>query len=597
MKSLFCLPAVAVCLFSSCAFAGVSYRQTKIADAPFDMPVLNEPVFPNRDFIISDFGASSDGKKCTEAIAKAMEACSAAGGGRVVVPAGRWLTGAVHFRSNCNLHLAEGAVLEFSDDPADYPLVQATWGGIECMNHSPLLYAFGVEDIAITGKGRIAPRMKRWQDWFSRPPEHMKAIECLYHWGATNAPVAFRNLPAIKGSNMRPQLIHLNRARNVLLDGFEIRESPLWTIHLFHSENCIIRNLDSRARGHNNDGIDIEMTRNVLVEKCVFDQQDDGVCLKAGRNQDAWRLNRPTENVVVRDCHFIGAHTMLGIGSELSGGIRNVWMTRCTATAVLSPLLIKTNHRRGGFVENIWFDNCRAGDVSTVFAIWSRCFYQWARFPDYEVRYTKIRNINMDGFSCERAYRGLVLKGDSHEEPCGISVKNVKVGNVMDGFVDIQCCNGVNLEGVKIEKKDPDVRWAFVKQLPVSSQIAELSPGHARAAEFLSKKKWAALPDGEHDLGDGAVAFVGIQELRPCNEAKMSENPDFDMFVAIPNPENSADSYVAEWFYFGKNRFPKSMVLDCYAFIPAKMQYADKLVFGNAQMRRRVVVKVKAAAR
>jgi polygalacturonase len=131
MKSLFCLPAVAVCLFSCCAFAGVSYRQTKIADAPFDMPVLNEPVFPNRDFIISDFGASSDGKKCTEAIAKAMEACSAAGGGRVVVPAGRWLTGAVHFRSNCNLHLAEGAVLEFSDDPADYPLVQATWGGIE----------------------------------------------------------------------------------------------------------------------------------------------------------------------------------------------------------------------------------------------------------------------------------------------------------------------------------------------------------------------------------------------------------------------------------------------------------------------------------
>ena len=135
-----------------------------------------------------------------------------------------------------------------------------------------------------------------------------------------------------------------------------------------------------------------------------------------------------------------------------------------------------------------------------------------------------------------------------------------------------------------------------MKQLPVSSQISELSPGHARAAEFLSKKKWASLPDGEYDLGDGAIAFVEPQELRPCSEAVLTVDPKHDTFVAIPDPTDKSDVYVAEWFYFGKNRFPKSMVLDCYAFIPAEMEYADKLVFGNAQMRRRVVVKVTTAA-
>ena len=174
----------------------------RISDAPFEMPPIVLPQFAERDFSIADSGAK-EGVKASDAFAAAMAECEKSGGGRVVVPKGRWLTGAVHFRNNCNLHLAEGAVLEFTDDPADYPEVFTSWEGIECYNHSPLLYAFGVTNIAITGKGTIAPRMDFWRTWFTRSPEHMKATECLYYWCSTNAPVEARRLFAHRLNWMR----------------------------------------------------------------------------------------------------------------------------------------------------------------------------------------------------------------------------------------------------------------------------------------------------------------------------------------------------------------------------------------------------------
>ena len=299
-------------------------------EAPFGKYEIIEPEFGDRTFSVAEYGGKPNGEKCTQAFAAAMEACEKSGGGSVVVPPGKWLTGAVHFRNNCNLHLSEGAVLEFTDDPADYPEVHTTWEGIECYNHSPLLFAYGVTNVAITGSGLIAPRMDFWRTWFARPPEHMKATEHLYYWCSTNAPVEARRLLKLDRAHMRPHLIQFNRCGNVLLDGFKIKDSPFWMIHLYHSENCIVRNLDTYARGHNNDGVDIDMTKNVLVENCRFDQGDDGVVLKAGRNADAWRLGRCTENIIVRDCNLVNSHSLLGIGSELSGGVRNVWMTRCT---------------------------------------------------------------------------------------------------------------------------------------------------------------------------------------------------------------------------------------------------------------------------
>lgn len=427
-------------------------------EIPFRMPEIVVPTFRAQDFPIESYGAKR-GEKCTAAIAAAMEACERAGGGRIVVPKGPWLTGAVRFRNNCNLYLSEGATLEFTDDPTDYlPSVRTTWEGVECMNYSPLLYAYGVINVAITGPGLIRPRMDLWRTWFSRPPAHMHATECLYHWGATNAVMTARDVTKIEGANVRPHLIQFNRCANILLDGFRIHESPFWMIHLFHSENCVVRNLDTYAHGHNNDGVDIEMTRNVLVENCTFDQGDDGIVLKAGRNQDAWRLSRPTENVVVRNCTFKFAHTLLGIGSELSGGIRNVYMADCRINGAFNLIYIKTNRRRGGFVENIYVRDIVTDSLRcAAFNLKTDVLYQWKMFPDYALRYTAVRNINLDNVHAGCADRLFDVTGDSHLPAEGLHFRNVSLGAARIGMSRIEHAKDVTCEGVRLGSNAPDV--------------------------------------------------------------------------------------------------------------------------------------------
>lgn len=353
-------------------------------------------IYPDKDFNITKYGAKAGGKiKNTKAIASAIEACSNAGGGRVIVPAGEWLTGPVHFKSNVNLHLEEGAVLKFTDNPEDYlPAVMTSWEGMECYNYSPLLYAFECENVAITGKGTIEAVLDTWRKWFPRPAPHLNALKQLYAMASTDVPVEDRQMA--KGeNNLRPHLVHFNRCNNVLLDGFKIRNSPFWTIHIYLCDGGVARNLDVRAHGHNNDGIDLEMTRNFLVEDCVFDQGDDAVVIKSGRNRDAWRLDTPTENIVIRNCHILAGHTLLGIGSEISGGVRNIYMHDCKApNSVFRVYFIKTNHRRGGFVENVYMENIETGSAQRVFEIDTEVLYQWRTLvPTYETKITRIENI------------------------------------------------------------------------------------------------------------------------------------------------------------------------------------------------------------
>ena len=432
------------------------------AGCPFAMPEVPVPVFPDRDFVITDFGAKP-GVKCTEAIKAAFEACEKAGGGRVVIPDGEWLTGAVHFRSNCNLHLADGATLSFTDDPADYlPVVHTTWEGVECLNYSPLLYAYGCKNIAITGRGLIAPRMDRWREWFSRSSAHMKATEMLYHWCSTNAPLAARDLTKLKDSNFRPHLVQFAKCRDVRIEDIRIRESPFWTIHLFHSENCVVRRLSTFAHGHNNDGVDIEMTRNVLVEDCFFDQGDDGIVIKAGRNQDAWRLNRPTENVVVRNCEFVFAHSLLGIGSELSGGVRNIWMHHCKIGFSYNLLYVKTNRRRGGFVENVWIEDIDTESVrSALFGLKTDVLYQWANFPDYELRYTRIAGINVRNVHARCADWAFDVTADEHLPARGLRFDNVTLDAARKGFSRIVNARDVKFRDVTMGDAEP-TEWEQV---------------------------------------------------------------------------------------------------------------------------------------
>ena len=397
-------------------------------EAPFAMEPIQVPTFPQRDFNVRKYGAvPAQLEKNKKAFAAAIAACHKSGGGRVVVPRGEWQVGPIHLKSHVNLYLEDDAVLRFSDKPQDYlPAVQTSWEGTECMNYSPLIYAFDCEDIAITGKGRLKPQMNTWREWFKRPQPHVDAMRQLYVMGATDVPVSDRQM-AQGENNMRPHLIHLNRCRRVLLDGFQIRQSPFWTIHLFMCDGGVVRHLDVQAHGHNNDGIDIEMTRNILVEHCTFDQGDDAVCIKAGRNRDAWRLDMPAENIVIRHCTVRQGHSLLGIGSELSGGIRKVYMHDIEAPATVREIVqVKTNERRGGFVDSIFVDRLHTKNARRVLGIYSDVMYQMRKIvPTFERRLTPISNIfvsNVTASNVEAVYEIL-----GNEE---LPIRNVHLSNI-----------------------------------------------------------------------------------------------------------------------------------------------------------------------
>ena len=334
-------------------------------DAPFKVPAIQVPDFSKcQRLSILDFGAvAGDKEKNSNAIASAIDKANQVGGGIVIIPKGEWLTGKVHLKSNVNLHLEKDAVLLFSENPADYlPAVHSSWEGMECYNYSPLIYAYECKNVAITGEGEIKAKMEIWKKWFSRPKAHMESIKRLYNMAFEYKPVQERQM-VNDTANLRPQFIQFNRSENILLEGITITNSPFWTIHPYLSKNVVIRKLKVYAHGHNNDGVDPEMSQNVLIEDCVFDQGDDAIAIKSGRNPEGWRLKTPSKNIIVRNLTVKNGHQLVAVGSELSGGIENVFVNNCTVIegAKLNHLLfIKTNERMGGYVKNIHMSNVKS---------------------------------------------------------------------------------------------------------------------------------------------------------------------------------------------------------------------------------------------
>ncbi len=398
------LAFIALCILSSCKDAPVNqiaFLSTEV-ETPFENFTVSAPGFKACDSLfITDFGAAKTDKDAnSKAIQDAMTTASNTGCGVVVIPEGVWETKKIHFKSNVNLHLKEGAVLQFSEDPQDYlPAVHTTWEGMECYNYSPLIYAYECENIAITGNGTLKAKMDVWKTWFSRPEAHMQSLKRLYHLAASDAPVESRNM-VNDTSNLRPQFIQFNRSKTILIEGISIENSPFWTIHPYLSKDVTIRDINVFAHGHNNDGVDPEMSENVLIENCVFDQGDDALAVKSGRNQDAWRLNTPSKNIVMRKCTVKNGHQLMAIGSELSGGIENVFVTDCEVdpqAKMFHLAFIKTNERRGGYVKNIAMATINAGTIEKgIFGIETDVLYQWRDLvPTLERRLTPIENIQL----------------------------------------------------------------------------------------------------------------------------------------------------------------------------------------------------------
>jgi polygalacturonase len=345
-------------------------EQTEWAQVPEILLRIQAPVFPARDFVITKYGAVADGKTdCTEAIRKAIDAC-AKSGGRVVIPAGDYLTGPIHLQSGVNLHLATNATLKFSTDPKAYlPAVFSRFEGIECYNYSPFIYAFGQKNIAVTGDGTLDGQATeenwlRWKGKKGATNTQTAANNRLKKMAEDGVPVAQRRFG--EGDYLRPNFIHFSRCRNVLIEGVRIRRSPMWEIHPVLCTNVIVRGVEIVSHGANNDGCDPESCRDVLIENCLFDTGDDCIAIKSGRNADGRRVGVPSVNLIIRGCTMRDGHGGVTIGSEISGSCSNVFAENCEMNSpnLTCALRLKSNAVRGGIEQNIFMRNVKVGQVS-----------------------------------------------------------------------------------------------------------------------------------------------------------------------------------------------------------------------------------------
>jgi len=331
-------------------------RTLEWSDVPSILARIHAPVFPDHDFVITVYGARSGGQTdCLPAVRAAIEACHAAGGGHVLVPPGEYLlAGPIHLMSNVDLHVAKGAILRFSGEPEHFlPLVLTRWEGTLLWNYSPLIYARGAENIAITGEGVIDGNARRvFQSWSAgRVKPQTPAQERSRTMNAEGTPLAERRFGP--GFFLRPDFFQPYECRGVLIEGVTLKDSPFWVIHPTFCTNVIVRGVTVDSLTINNDGCDPDSCVDVLIEDCSFHTGDDGIAIKAGRDQDAWRDGRITENVVIRNCRFQSKINGLCIGSEMAAGVRHVFMEDCRVERGESCIYFKSNRDRGGFIENV----------------------------------------------------------------------------------------------------------------------------------------------------------------------------------------------------------------------------------------------------
>ncbi|MBP8257204.1 MAG: glycoside hydrolase family 28 protein [Opitutaceae bacterium] len=421
----------------------------RIADA------IVAPGFPDRDFSIAAFGADPQAD-ATVAIQKAIEACHHAGGGRVVIPAGTWKTGALHLKSHVNLHISKGATLLFSFELSQYPIVFTRWEGVECMNFSPFIYAFEQENIAITGEGTLdgGATLETWWGWNRKagrqPPLQRAARDKLIEMGEANVPVEQRVFGP--GHYLRPNFIQPYRCRNVLIEGVTILRSPMWEVHPVLCENVTVRGLTIRSHGSNNDGCDPESCRNVLIERCVFDTGDDCIAIKSGRNADGRRVAVPTENVIVRNCVMKDGHGGVVLGSECSGGIRNVFVENCEMDSpnLDRALRFKNNAVRGGVLENVFMRNVKIGRLAEAVLTIDLLYEEGAKGAFKPV----VRNVHLENVSSTHSPRVMYVRGFEGAVIDGIHIRDSTFTGITESEV-VEHAGVVTLRNVTILPAKP----------------------------------------------------------------------------------------------------------------------------------------------
>ena len=422
---------------------------------------IKAPTFPNKDFLITRFGAKANSlNAATSAFKEAIDACSKAGGGRVVVPAGTFLTGPIHLKSNVNLVISRGATVKFSQNPDDYlPVVFTRWEGVELFNYSPFIYARNQRNIAITGEGTLDGQSdaEHWWPWNGRAaygwkeggPNQRADRTRLMEMAESNVPVDQRVFGA--GHYLRPQFIQPYNCENVLIENVSIINSPMWELHPVLSRNVTIRNVRINSHGPNNDGCDPESCSDVLIEGCDFDTGYDCIAIKSGRNADGRRLNRPTENIIIRRCRMRDGHGGITVGSEISGGVRNLFAEECNLDSpnLDHALRVKNNAMRGGLLQDLHFRNIQVGQVAHAVITIDFNYEEGAKGSFVPV----VRNYTVDKLRSSKSLHALDIQGLKGAPIYDLRLKDCTFEHVAEPNV-VKNVNNATLENVTINGKE-----------------------------------------------------------------------------------------------------------------------------------------------
>ena len=501
---------------------------------------IRVPQFADKDYVITKFGAKPDAtaEKNQKAIQKAIDQCSKKGGGRVVVPTGQtFLTGAITLKDGVNLHVEEGAVLEFAFQPELYPIVETSWEGLECFNLSPCIYAFGVKDIAVTGKGTIdgGGSNDTWWPWNGNPRFGWKE-GMISQRGGSRARLLKNGEDGIpmyneKGERsperiftaedgLRPQLVSFNKCEGILLEDITLLRSPFWVIHPLHSTDITVRRVKMINDGPNGDGCDPECCDRVLIEDCFFNTGDDCIAIKSGRNRDGRERNMPSKNIIIRNCEMKNGHGGVVVGSEISGGCQNVYAHDCVMDSpeLERVLRIKTNSCRGGIIENINMRNIKVGVCKeSVLKI----------NLDYEHNeiccrgyYPTVRNIYMENVTSEKSQYGVQIIGlDEDTYVYDVTVKNCKFNGVKDGnfssgktrnvqFENLFINGSLSLQKAPYDHYSEWLTYSEMQRVPKSYLL-----------DFSKKPKWSYVMGIELEgMLDTYLTYGGEDIRKYCQE-------------------------------------------------------------------------------
>ena len=462
--------ALTVVCMAACSLV-VNAQQTDYSkyfkSLPFAMSEVKAPQIPEREVKLTDFGAKGDGQTlCTEAFQKAISTLKGQGGGHLIVPQGVWLTGPITLESNIDLHLNHGAIILFSGDIKLYPFVETIYeGGRRTRCQSPIT-GMNLQNVSITGSGVIDGNGVCW-----RPLKKEKVTEGQWKKITSQGGMfvrATRWQPSEEHANHRPVMVHLESCKNVLLQGVIFQNSPAWNLHPLMCENIIIDQVLVRnpAYAQNGDALDLESCKNALIVNSRFDAGDDGICIKSGKDKDGRRRGIPCENVVVDGCTVFAGHGGFVVGSEMSGGVKNIKVGNCQFVGTDVGLRFKSTRGRGGIVENIFIDGISMSDIST-YALTFNMYYGGKSVaemladgdnPDNQTKMpvneeTPIfRNINIKNIVCNDAGRAMEFNGLPEMPIDGITLENVMIQAKKDAvFTNCQNIKKTNVV-VKVVK-------------------------------------------------------------------------------------------------------------------------------------------------